>query len=285
MRIVSLLPSTTEILFALGAGRRGRRRDVRVRQPGRGAHPHHRLDVGDAGGHAPRRSTRTSPTRSPRRRPLPPRRRRPARPRRRPRGHPGPVRRLRGRRLHGRRRARPPRLHGRGAHRRPAHPRRGARLGRCTLGRATGHEPTAAADAGRRRCARGWTPSPARGRRPAAAARRRPRVDRPAVRPRPLDPRDGRARRRRRTSSARRARSRCGSPGTTSRPPAPTSSSCAPCGYDRAGAQAAGRRARRVDVLPPACRCTPSTPTRRGPGPGRGWSTGSRSSPRSLHPA
>ena len=39
VRIVSLLPSTTEILFAIGAGRRRRRRDLRVRLPRRGARP------------------------------------------------------------------------------------------------------------------------------------------------------------------------------------------------------------------------------------------------------
>ena len=68
-------------------------------------------------------------TRWPRRGPLPPRRGRAGRARRRPRGHPGPVRGVRGRRVGGRRRARPPRLHRRGADDRPAHPRRGARVG------------------------------------------------------------------------------------------------------------------------------------------------------------
>ena len=64
-----------------------------------------------------------------RRGPLPPVGRRAARPGPDPGGDPGPVRGLRGRRHHRRRRARPPRLPRRGAHRRPAHARGGARLG------------------------------------------------------------------------------------------------------------------------------------------------------------
>ena len=61
----------------------------------------------------------------------------------------------------------------------------------------------------------------------AGAGRPRPRVararvDRPAVRPRPLDPRDGRARRRR-VRARPPARSRCASRGTTSPPPGRTS--------------------------------------------------------------
>ena len=62
------------------------------------------------------------------------------------------------------------------------------------LGRATGREAEAA---GARRCAAGAAGRGAgAGRGPGAAARRTPRVDGPAVRARPLDPRDDRDRRR-----------------------------------------------------------------------------------------
>ena len=50
MRIVSLLPSTTEILFAIGAGDDVVGRDLRVRLPRRGPHAHDRVDLGDARG-------------------------------------------------------------------------------------------------------------------------------------------------------------------------------------------------------------------------------------------
>ena len=52
MRIVSLVPSATEMLFALGPGRRGRRRHARVRPPAAGARP--------AQGHARRDRPRAS---------------------------------------------------------------------------------------------------------------------------------------------------------------------------------------------------------------------------------
>ena len=131
VRIVSLLPSTTEILFALGAGDDVVGVTFECDTPAEAREPHDRVDLGDArrGSRRPR-STRTSsarwrgartsttsrPTRCARLDPDPGR-------------HPGPLRGLRGRRDHGRRRARPPRLQGRGADRRPAHPRRGPRLG------------------------------------------------------------------------------------------------------------------------------------------------------------
>ena len=140
MRIVSLLPSTTEILFALGAGDQvvgvtfecdtpaeARERTIvstTAIPEGLSAQRHRRLrEQGDGR----------------RRGPLPPRRRRARRPRRRPRRHPGPVRRLRRRRVRRRRRPRLPRLPRRGPHHRPAHPRRGARPRSLTLGAATGH--------------------------------------------------------------------------------------------------------------------------------------------------
>ena len=117
-------------------GRRRRRRHLRVRPPGRGAQPDHRVDLRDAGRARPRRSTRSSPRHGPGRGPLPPRRRRPRRARRRPRRHPGPLRGVRRRRLRGRRRPGPPRLHGRGADDRPAHARRGVRRRSwCSAGR------------------------------------------------------------------------------------------------------------------------------------------------------
>ena len=95
--------------------------------------------------------------------------RRPARPRRGPGGDPGPVCGLRRRRDHRGRRAGPPRLPGRGADRRPAHPRRGPRLGAACSARPP---------AGPRRrspwstaCARGSTRCPRQ-----VAGRPRPRV-------------------------------------------------------------------------------------------------------------
>ena len=105
-------------------------------------------------------------------------------------------------------------------------------------------------------------------------------VDRPAVRPGPLDARDGRARPAARRCSARPARSPCGSPGTACARRAPDVVVVAPCGYDRAGAPGAGRRAASpAACCPPASRCTPSTPTPPGPARAPAWSTASRSSP------
>ena len=78
---------------------------------------------------------------------------------------------------------------------------------------------------------------PRPGGRPAPAAGDAAGVDRPAVRARPLGARDDRGRRRRCRCSARPARSPSGCSGRRCTRPRPTSSSCAPCGYDRAGAQ------------------------------------------------
>ena len=72
-------------------------------------------------------------------------------------------------------------------------------------------------------------------------------------------------------------------PGTPYTPPTRTWWSWRPCGYDRAGAAAARRRAGRLRR--PARRRTAarrSTPTRPGPAPAPGSSTASRSSPRSC---
>ena len=223
MRIVSLLPSTTEILFAIGAGDDVVGRDVRVRPPGRGPHAGRSCRPRRCPRDWPRpRSTRTSPGAM---------RRgedlyhldagRAVRPRRRPGRHPGPVRGLRGRRLGRRRRARPPRLHGGGADDRPAHPRRGAGVHRDARqgDRPRGRGGALVADQRQRLDA-----VRAAGRRAAPAAGDAAGVDRPAVRPRPLGAGDDRGRGRRAAARAPPARSPSGSPGRRSRRRDPRSS-------------------------------------------------------------
>ena len=145
-----------------------------------------------------------------------------------------------------------------------------------TLGRATGHDAEAAALVGR----------PAR---PADAVRARVAglpppagdaagVDRPAVRARPLGAGDDRGGRRGAVLGTGRREVRRGSRGTPCTRREPEVVVVAPCGYDRAGAA----RRWRTSWSPPACcrtacPCTPWTPTPRGPGPAPGWSTASRS--------
>ena len=199
-------------------------------------------------------------------------------PRRRPRGHPGPLRRLRGRRLGRRRRPGPPRL--------PAdvltidphtldevlglgpHPRRGHR----PRGEARG--------AGRRRCAAGSTPVRARGRgraRAPAPAGAAARVDRPAFAPghwvpEMVDASPAAYHRRR-----RRGEVGPGDLGAGARRAPPDVVVCAPCGYDLDGSPAL---ARKPSSTPACCqpasrsgRWTPTRPSRaRGPA---SW-TGSR---------
>ena len=250
--------------------------------PRRGAQPDDRLDVGDAVRADARRDRRVRRGRGRRgedlyhlaadalRWPRPHAGR-----------HPGPVRGLRGRRHDRRRRARPPRLHGRGAHRRPAHPRGGARLGAAAR---PGHR----ARGGRRRARPVAAAADGRGLAehdgPRPAARRRARVDRPAVRPRPLDPRDGRARRRRDVLGAAGQKSVRVTLGRRRAPPARTSS-----WWRRAATTARGAQAQADAIAPtccpPASACTRSTPTACGPGPARGSSTASRSWPRSSRGA
>ena len=246
---MSLLPSTTEILFALGAGDDVVGVTFECDTP---AEARSRTIVSTSampvGPRRPPRSTRTSrprwraartsttspPTRC-------------ARPRPDARGHPGPVRGLRGRRHHGRRRARAPRLHGGGAHRRPAHARGGARLGRCCwAGPPATRRPRPSWSS---RCGSGWPPC-WRSARWAAAARGSPCSSGPTRRTPPAtgSPRWSSSPAAT-TCSAPRARSRCASPGTTSPPPGPDVVVVAPCGYDRAGAQAQAD-ARRADLLP-----------------------------------
>ena len=129
MRIVSLVPSATEMLFALGARRRGHRRHPRVRLPGGRAES----TQGHARRDRPRPRARRDRPRRARADRAGPRRstsstsRACARLRARPDRHPGAVQRLRGLR---RRRARDRRADGPGAGDRlagPAHARRGAR--------------------------------------------------------------------------------------------------------------------------------------------------------------
>ena len=153
-----------------------------------------------------------------------------------------------------------------------------------TLGRATGHE--AAAEAARRlaqrRAARRRRDA---GRGPAAAARDAAGVDRPAVRARPLDPRDDRGRRRRARCSARPGEVASGSPGRPCAPPSPTCRRRA-----RAATTAPGRRrsptswsARRC--CRPASPCTPSTPTPSWARPGTRLVDGVEELAAILHPA
>ena len=136
----------------------------------------------------------------------------------------------------------PPRVHGRGADRRPAHAsRRCSARCCCSVGPpGTRRSPPSSSS----RSGSGWPPS---GAAPwAAAARASPCSSGPTRRtPRPLDPRDGRARRRRPTCSAPRARSRSASPGTTSRPPARTS-----WWWRRAATTARVRRAQADAIAP-----------------------------------
>ena len=236
MRIVSLLPSTTEILFAIGAGddvvgvtfecdfpaEARSRRIVSTSAMPEGLTPAE-IDAYVVGAMAARRG------------PLPPVGRRARRARRRPGRHPGPVRGLRGRRVGRRRRARPPRLPRRGADHRPAHPRRGVRLDR---GAGRGDRPRGRGRrAGRRRCGRGSTPCGAR-----VAGLPRPRVmllewtDPPYAPghwvPEMIEAAGG-------TPPARQGRRevRAGAVGVGARGRARTSIVCAPCGYDLAGAQ------------------------------------------------
>ena len=169
VRIVSLLPSTTEILFALGAGddvvgvtfecdtpAEARTRTIVSTSAMPAGLTPAEIDAYVVGAVARGETSTTSrPTR--------------CAPRPHAGGHPGPVRGLRGRRHHRRRRARPPGLHGRGADRRPAHARGGAGLGAAAR---QGHRPRGRRDrAGRGRCGSGWPPSGA-----ARIGRRRPRV-------------------------------------------------------------------------------------------------------------
>ena len=246
MRIVSLLPSTTEILFADRRRRRRRRGDLRVRPPARGPRAPHRLDQRPArGARLRRRSTPSSTAAMQRRRgPLPPRRGRACRAGRRPGGHPGPVRGLRRGRLGGRRRAGPPRLHGRGADDRPAHARGGAGLGRarwvrrpatsrrrtragprCGTGSTRASAPqVAGAGPGLRRGCCCWS-GPTRRSRPATGCRR-------WSRPRAAYPRIG--------AAGEKSVRVTWDEALASRPDVVV---CAPCGYDLAGAAGAARAA------------------------------------------
>ena len=282
MRIVSLLPSTTEILFALGAGDDVVGVTFECDHPAEARSRHDRLDQRDARGADPGRDRRVRGRGdAPGRGPLPPRRGRAGRPRRRPRRHPGPLRGLRGRRLGRRRRARPPRLHRRGAHHRPAHARGGARLDRAPSGKATGTEAR-----GRARWWRRCAPASTRS---YAGSRAGPG--------RGCWCWSGPTRRSRRATGSRRWSTRAGGEsvlGTAGREVVP--------GHlgRRPGRGAGGRRVRavrlRAGAVPRArragrrrgraarrtSRCGRSTPTRRSPGPGRGWSTASRRSPGSC---
>ena len=174
-----------------------------------------------------------------RRRPLPPRRGCAGRSRRRPGRHPGPVRGLRGRRLRRGRRAGPPRLHGRGADHRPAHARRRLRLDRDA---GQGHRPRGGGDRPGAATSGGSWPRCGAAVSAAAAAGDVPGVDRPAVRPRSLDPGDDRARRRDPAARHRRREVTRASRGTTCTRPQPDVVVVAPCGYDREGSQCARRR-------------------------------------------
>ena len=136
-----------------------------------------------------------------------------------------------------------------------------------TLGRATGTEARADA-AGRRRCAPGSTRSydgPRTGPRPRVLVLE---WTDPPFAPGHWVPEMVARRRRRVACSARPARSRSGSPGTTSGPPAPEVVVCAPCGYGLEQSPRAGRGGRRRGrAARGTSRCGPSTPTRRSRGP------------------
>ncbi len=134
------------------------------------------------------------------------------------------------------------------------------------------------------RCASGSTRSYA-GSPAAAAAHAGAGVDRPAVRARPLGPRDGRPRRRR--PRAGRPRREVGPHhlGGGRRSATPEVVVCAPCGYDLAGVAPRWPRAR----SPPACcrrgwGCGRSTPTRRSRAPGPRLVDGVEALAGILHP-
>ena len=149
-----------------------------------------------------------------------------------------------------------------------------------TLGRATGAEDAAAAlVTGAARPHRRRTP---RGRRPAAAAGAAAGVDRPAVRARATGSRRWSSRPAACRRSGASASSRGGSTGTRSRASEPDVVVCAPCGFDLAGSTALAEQLLASGELPRACRCGRSTPTRPSRVPGHGWSTGSRRSPGSC---
>ena len=120
-----------------------------------------------------------------------------------------------------------------------------------------------------------------RRRRSRAGAGDGPRVDRPALHPRPLGARHGQRRRRGRRSWG----------GAASGPGVRRGEEVADAGTGRGGRCALRLRAGRVGAAgarqsptgcPPACRCGRSTPTRPSRDPGRGSSTASRRSPRSC---
>ena len=118
-----------------------------------------------------------------------------------------------------------------------------------TLGRATGPGRggrgagrVAAGPAGRR---------PGAGRRPAPAAGDAAGVDRPAVRARALGAGDDRGGRGRAAARARPARSPCAPPGRRCRAAGPDLVVAAPCGYDLAGATALAGELVASGVLPP----------------------------------
>ena len=190
-----------------------------------------------------------------RRGPLPPRRGRPRRPRRRPRGDPGPLRGVRGRRLGGRRRARPPRLHAPRCS--PSTRTPSTRCSPPIVQRSARDRPRGR---GRRlvdglRGAAGRR-TPARVRRPRTAAGDGAGVDRPAVRARVTGSRrwsqlaggEPRARR-------RRARSRAGSPGTHVAAADPEVVVVAPCGFDLDGSPGWPTSWSRAGCCRPAYRC------------------------------
>ena len=120
VRIVSLLPSATEILFQLGLGDDVVGVTFECDTPVEARSQADRVDLGAARGpHAGRDRRRRQGADRRRRGPLPARRGRLRRPRPDARDHPGPVRGVRHRRHRGRRRPRPPRVPGRRADARP----------------------------------------------------------------------------------------------------------------------------------------------------------------------
>ena len=67
-------------------------------------------------------------------------------------------------------------------------------------------------------------------------------------------------------------------------PPGPEVIVCAPCGFDRAGAQQQADALVAAGVLPPGVAVQAVDANGRGPGPGRAWSTASRCWAALLHP-
>ena len=281
VRIVSLLPSATEIVYALGLEDHLVGVTVRVRRAaagqggegGRGQRTRHR-------GPVPRRDRRHVREQARRRRRTcrPARRRRsPASPR--PDPHPGPVPGLRA----AVRRRSSEALDYLGCRRRRADPR--PALAR----RGAGHDPRGRPSDRVRRRGRRAGGRPARpprrgrggGRRPAAAAGARRRVGRPAVHRRALGPRPGHA-----PPAASRSRPGTGDPvgrddldGAGRRRARTWSSSRRAASTSPARCdQARQRRGPAAE----ASRSGPSTPTGSSCAPARGWSTGSRRSRRSC---